>query len=95
MYEDFKEGWFGIKHTSKSFSRGPTDLTLEQTINADAASQRMGIAYPRFSKYDKELLPQLILQAETFPGQCSLPFVQHFGYMWYYELFATLNYHHI
>ena len=45
VYEDFKHGWFGIKRTSKSFSRGPIDLTLEQTINADAARQRMGIAY--------------------------------------------------
>jgi hypothetical protein len=45
VYEDFKKGWFGIKRTTKPFSRVPVDLTLEQTINADAASQRMGISY--------------------------------------------------
>lgn len=45
VYEDFKKGWFGVKRTSKSFSRGPIDLTLEQTINADAASQKMGISF--------------------------------------------------
>ena len=34
VYDDFKKGWFGVKRTSKSFSRSPVDLTLEQTINA-------------------------------------------------------------
>ena len=40
---DFKKGWFGIKRTGKPFSSTPIDLTLEQTINADASSQRFGI----------------------------------------------------
>ena len=35
---------FGIKRSSKSFSRSPIDLALEQTINADAANQRTGIS---------------------------------------------------
>ena len=39
----FKKGMFGIKRSSKSFSRSPIDLALEQTINADAANQRTGI----------------------------------------------------
>ena len=33
-----------IRRTSKSFSRCPMDLTLEQTVNADAASFLTGIA---------------------------------------------------
>lgn len=37
LEEDFKNGIFGIKRTEKPFSRQPVDLTLEQTINADAA----------------------------------------------------------
>ena len=36
---------FGIKKTPKTFSRIPVDLSLEQTINADAASQQKGIGY--------------------------------------------------
>ena len=44
VYQDFLKGGFGVKRTDKNFSRSPVDLTLEQTINADAASQRTGIA---------------------------------------------------
>ena len=44
VYDEFKKGWFAIKRTSKLFSGSPIDLTLEQTINADDASQRTGIA---------------------------------------------------
>ena len=44
VYSDFQNGWFGIKRTAKCFSSTPLiDLTLEQTINADASSQRFGI----------------------------------------------------
>ena len=42
-YLDFQNGWFGIKQTRKSFFSTPTDLTLEQTINADDSNQRFGI----------------------------------------------------
>lgn len=45
LEEDFKAGCFGIKRTDKSFSRIPIDLTLEQTINADAAKRLSGIAH--------------------------------------------------
>ena len=38
------EGAFTVRRTSKSFSRSPVDLTLEQTVNADAASRRTGIS---------------------------------------------------
>ena len=44
VYDDFKNCWFGIKRAKKNFSGTPIDLTLEQTINADAASQRHGIS---------------------------------------------------
>ncbi|GFU79662.1 uncharacterized protein TNCV_4484941 [Trichonephila clavipes] len=43
--EDFQKGFFGIKRTNKPFSRQPIDLTLEQTINADAARTLTGIAH--------------------------------------------------
>ena len=43
IYEEFKNGCFSLKRTSKPFSRIPIDLTLEQTINAVAACQRSGI----------------------------------------------------
>ena len=43
VIQDFKNSLFAIKRTNKSFSRSPFDLTLEQTINADAACQRRGI----------------------------------------------------
>lgn len=45
VYSDFKKGWFAVRRTRKSFSSTPIDLALEQTINADAASQRRGISY--------------------------------------------------
>lgn len=40
-----EQGTFGIKRTSKSYSRQPVDLTLEQTINADAANKLTGILH--------------------------------------------------
>ena len=43
VYQDFQKGCFALKRPSKSFSRLTIDLTLEQTINADAACQRSGI----------------------------------------------------
>ena len=44
VYTEFSRKLFGIQRTTKPFSRTPIDLTLEQTINADAASQRTGIS---------------------------------------------------
>lgn len=38
-----KDGYLGIKRTDKSFSRQPTDLVLEQTINADAGKRLTGV----------------------------------------------------
>ena len=40
IYEEFENGCFSLKRTSKPFSGISVDLTLEQTINADAACQR-------------------------------------------------------
>ena len=44
VHAEFKKGCFSLRRTKKPFSVGPIDLALEQTINADAASQRTGIA---------------------------------------------------
>ena len=44
VYKEFQNHLFGIKRTKKPFSRIPIDLTLEQTINGDAANQRTGIS---------------------------------------------------
>ena len=45
VYDEFKKDCFGIKRTKKDISRLPVDLTLEQTVNAYAASQKTGISY--------------------------------------------------
>jgi hypothetical protein len=37
-------GAISIRRTKKSFSRSPVDITLEQTINADAANSSTGIS---------------------------------------------------
>ena len=42
VYENFRNGCFAVKWTSKQFSRVTLDLTLEQTINADAARKAQG-----------------------------------------------------
>ncbi|GFV03418.1 uncharacterized protein TNCV_596261 [Trichonephila clavipes] len=42
---DFINGYLGIKRTEKPFPRIPIDLTLEQTINAEAARHLSGITY--------------------------------------------------
>ena len=39
-----QKGAFSIRRTQKSFSRTAVDITLEQTVNADAASRSTGIA---------------------------------------------------
>lgn len=45
LENDFKNGYFGVKRTDKPFSRTPVDLTLEQTINADASRRLTGITH--------------------------------------------------
>lgn len=39
LVDEFRRGAFGIKRTNANFARSPIDLTLEQTINADASNQ--------------------------------------------------------
>jgi len=39
-----ENGDLAVKMTTKFFARAPVDLTLEQTVNADAASRLTGIA---------------------------------------------------
>ncbi|XP_055307994.1 uncharacterized protein LOC129572103 [Sitodiplosis mosellana] len=43
LWEEFENGALSIRRTSKQFCRTPIDLTLEQTINADAANKLTGI----------------------------------------------------
>lgn len=43
LYRECKETFLGLRRTSKPFSRIPQDLTLEQTVNADAASRANGV----------------------------------------------------
>ena len=43
-FREYQNGMFTINRTTKPFSGNSIDLTLEQTVNADAASQRTGIA---------------------------------------------------
>ena len=43
VYKDFLEKCFAMKRTQKDFPALPIDLNLEETINADAASQKTGI----------------------------------------------------
>ena len=43
LYKDFRNGWFSLARTRKSFAQQPVDIVLEQTINADGASQKTGI----------------------------------------------------
>ena len=38
-----KDGAFSVRRTKKPFSRTPVDMTLEQTVNADAASRHTGM----------------------------------------------------
>jgi len=45
LENDFKNGYFGVKRTDKPFSIMPVDLTLEQTINADASRRLTGITH--------------------------------------------------
>uniref|UniRef100_A0A6P7FRI3 Uncharacterized protein LOC114331907 n=1 Tax=Diabrotica virgifera virgifera TaxID=50390 RepID=A0A6P7FRI3_DIAVI len=42
---EFDKGMFGIKRTKNIFSRIPVDLTLEQTVNADAARRLTGVTH--------------------------------------------------
>ena len=42
---EFRSGGFGVCRSGKDFCRNPIDLTLEQTINADAASEKSGISH--------------------------------------------------
>lgn len=42
LKEFLANGLFSIRHTNKQFSRLPVDLTMEQTVSADAASRMTG-----------------------------------------------------
>ena len=44
MYFYLARGGFCIRRAGKHFSRCPVDVTLEQTVNRDAASTHIGIS---------------------------------------------------
>lgn len=44
LREYFENGALSVRRTSKNFCRSPVDLTLEQTINANAANKLTGIS---------------------------------------------------
>jgi len=45
IHQMLENGGSAVKRTTKIFfARAPVDLTLEQTVNADAASRLTGIA---------------------------------------------------
>ena len=43
-FREYQDFMFSINRTTKPFSGNPINLRLEQTVSADAASQRTGIA---------------------------------------------------
>lgn len=43
VYKQLKNGALSVRRTAKNFSRNPVDLTIEQTINANAANKQTGI----------------------------------------------------
>lgn len=45
LVSEFRRGAFGVKRTSNSLARLPVDLTLEQTINGDAANTLTGVSH--------------------------------------------------
>ena len=45
VYNEFKQGWLAIRRNEKPLSSTAIDLTLEQTINAEAASQHLWILF--------------------------------------------------
>lgn len=44
LLQEFQNGALSIRRTTKNFCRSPVDLTLEQTINANAANKLTGIS---------------------------------------------------
>ncbi|CAH0555054.1 unnamed protein product [Brassicogethes aeneus] len=42
---EFREGAFGVRRTKSCLGRSPVDLTLEQTINADAGNTLTGVSH--------------------------------------------------
>ena len=43
VYDEYSSGFFSLKRTTKPFSGIPVDLTLEQTVNCDAALRTYGV----------------------------------------------------
>lgn len=45
LFEQFRKSAFQVKRTKKNLGRSPEDLTLEQTVNADAANTMTVISH--------------------------------------------------
>lgn len=45
LRSSFEQGSFGVRRTEEPFSKVPVDLTLEQTINGEAARKLIGIIH--------------------------------------------------
>lgn len=45
LLQEFREGAFGIRRTKSCLRRSRLDLTLEQTINADAGNTLTGVSH--------------------------------------------------
>ena len=54
VWNEYKNGGFSIRRTSKPFSGLPIDLTLEQTINAESASRSYGVISMTRSIYGRQ-----------------------------------------
>lgn len=54
LREYFENGALSVRRTTKNFSRSPVDLTLEQTINANAANKLTGVTSFTNSLYARQ-----------------------------------------
>lgn len=45
LIAEFRQGAFGVRRTNSCLGRSPVDLTLEQTINADAGNTLTGVSH--------------------------------------------------
>lgn len=54
LASEFKSGALSIRRTAKNFCRSPVDLTVEQTINANAANRLTGITSFTNSHYARQ-----------------------------------------
>ena len=78
---EFQNGGFGVKRTSNNFSRSPIDLTLEQTVDADAASQRTGIGTFTYSISARQRWSHSQANMVNFSGEADTMMSYHIASM--------------